>query len=103
MNQDIMYQGVRLDIQAGDIRIPDEVITTLHESIDKLKRRRDDIESLTVYMKRENAQPESPKQVAMRLGVKGNDPYAEENGLYWEPVIRSLTNKLNRQLEKMAE
>lgn len=100
MNYTENYKGIKIDVQAGDISIPEDAQQEIRKVIDKIEPRVSSINFADVYFKVEKGEPVNSKVVGMRLGIPGNDLFAEENGEYWVPILKDLEEKLLRQLEK---
>ncbi|PZF74317.1 HPF/RaiA family ribosome-associated protein [Taibaiella soli] len=93
------YNGVKLDVQAVDIDISENTKEVIHEAIDKMSRHTRDINFVDVYMKDE-PHPVNSKTVRIRVGVPGEDAFADDAGEHFDPLIRSVTEKLIKQLEQ---
>ncbi len=100
MNYTENYRGIKLDIQAVDINLDDSVQETIRTMVDKLERHAGTINFADVYLKKENASNGTDKFVRVRLGIPGPDAFAEDTGEHWEPTLRSVTGKLEKQLRK---
>lgn len=93
--------GIRITIQAVDINLSDNLKETIHSSITRLSRFYDRIEWADVYLEDKKEKSTEQKQVGIRLGIPGNDPYASEYGDNFYQLIPSVEDKLRRQLEKL--
>ncbi len=92
--------GITLNIQAVDIDIDESVKDTVRKSIGRLSRYYDKIEWADIYMEDKKEKSTEQKQVSIRLGIPGNDPFASEYGDNFHALITSVEEKLRRQLEK---
>lgn len=92
--------GITLNIQAVDIDIDDSVKETIRKSISRLARHYDKIEWVDVYMEDKKEKSTEQKQVSIRLGIPGNEPFASDYGDDFHQLITSVEEKLRRQLEK---
>lgn len=92
--------GITLNIQAVDIEINEEVKDTIRKSISRLARHYDKIEYINVHLEDKKEKSTEQKQVSIRLGIPGNDPFASEYGDNFHALITSVEEKLRRQLEK---
>lgn len=92
--------GVTLNIQAVDIEINDDVKDTIRKSINRLSRHYEKIEWADVYLEDKKQKSTEQKQVSIRLGIPGNDPFASEYGDNFHALLTSVEEKLRRQLEK---
>ncbi|MHA6250262.1 ribosome hibernation-promoting factor, HPF/YfiA family [Pontibacter sp. CAU 1760] len=100
MNYTENFEGIKLDIQAVDIEISDAIQEQVRETITKLKRHMKKIDSVDVYFKEEASHATKSKSVHMRVGVPGNDVFAQDEGDNWYELLKNVENKLKRQLEK---
>lgn len=92
--------GITLNIQAVDITIDDDVTDTIRKNISRLIRHFDKIEWADVYLEDKKEKSTEQKQVSIRLGIPGNDPFASEYGDNFHALLSSVEEKLRRQLEK---
>lgn len=92
--------GITLNIQAVDITISDDVKDTIRKSISRLTRYYDKIEYANVFLEDKKEKSTHQKQVSIRLGIPGNDPFASEYGDDFHALLTSVEEKLRRQLEK---
>lgn len=100
MNYTENFEGIKLDIQAVDIEISDTIQQNIREIISKLKRHGSKIDSVDVYFKEEAKQATNQKSVRMRVGVPGNDVFAQDEGDNWYQLLDNVSEKLKRQLDK---
>jgi ribosomal subunit interface protein len=100
MNYTENFEGIKIDVQAVDIEISDAIQQNVRSAITKLKRHAKKIDSVDVYFKEEAKQSTDSKKVSMRVGVPGNDVFAEDKGDNWYELLSNVENKLKRQLEK---
>jgi len=99
MNYTENYKGIKVDIQSVDLNVGDSVQQEVRSSLDKLLRFTQEIVWADVYFKTEGS-GNTINTVGMKLGVPGNDVFAEENGDNFVPMLKSVTDKLIRQLQK---
>ena len=100
MNYTENFEGIKVDVQAVDISISDDVQQFIRNSISKLKRNGTRIDSVDVYFKEETNHSTDTRKVGMRVGVPGNDVFAEDKGDNWYELLKSVEEKLKKQLEK---
>ncbi|WP_187263554.1 ribosome hibernation-promoting factor, HPF/YfiA family [Pontibacter beigongshangensis] len=100
MNYTENYEGIKIDVQAVDISISDDIQQFLRNAISKLKRHASKIDSIDVYFKEESNHATDSKKVSMRVGIPGNDVFAEDKGDNWYELLKNVEEKLKRQLEK---
>ena len=94
------FEGIKLDVQSVDITISDDLQQHIRSTISKLKRHGNKIDSVDVYFKEEASQSTNSKKVSMRVGIPGNDVFAEDTGDNWYEQLKNVEEKLKRQLEK---
>lgn len=100
MNYTENYEGIKLDVQAVDISISDALQQGVRDVIDKVKRHNKKIDSVDVYFKEGPNQSTNTKSVRMRVGIPGNDVFAQDEGDNWFELLKNVEDKLRRQLEK---
>lgn len=100
MNYTENFDGIKIDVQAVDIDISDAIQQNVRNAITKLKRHAKKIDSVDVYFKEESKQSTDSKKVSMRVGIPGNDVFAEDKGDNWYELLSNVEEKLKRQLEK---
>lgn len=100
MNYTENYRGIKLDIQAMDLQLSKSVHESIRNMIDRLEKHAGTINFADVYLKTEANANVNDKFVKVRLGVPGPDAFAEDTGEYWETTIKSVTDKLDKQLRK---
>jgi len=99
MNYTENYEGIKIDVQAVDITIGDEIQLRVREMLTKLSRYAK-IVWVDVHMAIERGQSTNTKNINIRLGVPGPDVFASDSGDDWMPLLKSVEEKLRRQLEK---
>lgn len=100
MKYDDNIKGIKINVEAVDITIGDDVKETIRKSISRLTRYYDKIEWADVYLEDKKEKSTQQKQVSIRLGIPGNDPFASEYGDDFHSLLDQVENKLRRQLEK---
>ncbi|RIJ34444.1 ribosome hibernation-promoting factor, HPF/YfiA family [Pontibacter oryzae] len=100
MNYTENYEGIKLDIQAVDIDISDSIQQSVRDTINKIRRHMKKIDSVDVYFKEEASHATNQKSVHMRVGIPGNDVFAQDEGDNWYELLKNVEEKLKRQLEK---
>jgi len=99
MNYTENYKGIKVDVQTVNLEVSDTVQQEVRSSLDKLLRFTPEIVWADVYFKSEGSS--NPLYlVSMKLGVPGPDVFAEENGQNYVPMLKSVTDKLVKQLQK---
>lgn len=92
--------GIKINVQAVDIRLDEDVKDTIRKSIERLSRHYDKIEWVDVYLEEKSNKSTNQRQVSIRLGIPGNDPFASEYGDNFHALLANVEEKLRRQLEK---
>lgn len=92
--------GIKINIQAVDITIDDDVMESVNKCISNLSRFYDKIEWADVYFEDKKEKKTEQKQVSIRLGIPGNDPFASEYGDNFHALLTNVEDKLKKQLEK---
>ena len=100
MNYTENFEGIKLDVQAVDITIADELQQSIRDTIGRLKRHISDVNFVDVYLTDKSGKSTNPKTVGMRFGIPGNDAFASDSGDNWMALLKSVEEKLRRQLEK---
>lgn len=92
--------GIKINIEAVDISIGDDVKDTIRKVINRLSRFYDKIEWADIYLEDKKEKSTEQKQVSIRLGIPGNDPFASEYGDNFHELLTNVEAKLQKQLEK---
>lgn len=100
MKYDENITGTKINVEAVDITIGNDVKDTIRKSISRLSRYYDKIEWADVYLEDKKEKSTEQKQVSIRLGIPGNDPFASEYGDDFYSLITEVERKLQKQLEK---
>jgi len=100
MNYTENFEGIKLDIQAGDIDISDDVQQEIRDTIGRLKRHVSQVNFVDVYFTDKSKKSTDAKKVGIRFGIPGNDAYASDSGDNWMALLKSVEEKLRRQLKK---
>ena len=93
--------GIKINVEAVDITIGEDVKDAIRKSISRLSRFYDRIEWADVYLEDKKDKATKQKQVSIRLGIPGNDPFASEYGDDFHSLLTDVENKLRSQLEKL--
>ena len=100
MNYTENFEGIKLDIQAVDITITDDLQQSIRDTISRLKRHVSNVNFVDVYFTDKSEKSTDPKTVSIRFGIPGNDAFASDSGDNWMALLKSVEEKLRRQLEK---
>lgn len=92
--------GIKINVEAVDISIDDDVKETIRKIIARLSRFYDRIEWADIYLEDKKEKQTEQKQVSIRLGIPGNHPFASEYGDNFHALLNSVEDKLQKQLEK---
>lgn len=92
--------GIKINVQAVDISIEEDVKDTIRKCITRLSRFYDKIEWADVYLEDKKEKATQQKQVSIRLGIPGNDPFASDYGDNFHAQLTAVEDKLRSQLEK---
>ena len=92
--------GIKINVQAVDITIEEDVKETIRKCISRLSRFYDRIEWVDVYFEDKKEKKTQQKQVSIRLGIPGNDAFASEYGDNFHKLLTEVEDKLRKQLEK---
>ena len=92
--------GIKINIQAVDITIEDDVKETIRKCIARLSRFYDRIKWVDIYFEDKKDKKTQQKQVSIRLGIPGNDAFASEYGDNFHALLSNVEDKLKIQLEK---
>lgn len=101
MNYTENFEGIKLDIQAVDITITTELQQSIRDMIGRLKRHISQVNFVDVYFTDKSEKSTDPKTVGVRFGIPGNDAFASDSGDNWMALLRSVEEKLRRQLKKI--
>jgi ribosome-associated translation inhibitor RaiA len=100
MNYTENYKGVKIDVQAPSVEVGESAQNEIRNSIDKLFRFTQDINALDIYFKSEGQGGKEVNIVGMRVGIPGPDVFAEDRGDHPVALIKSITDKNIRQIQK---
>jgi putative sigma-54 modulation protein len=101
MNYTENFEGINLDIQAGDIDLSDEIQQEIRDIIGRLKRHISQVNFVDVYFTNKSGKSTDAKNVGIRFGIPGNDAYASDSGDNWMELLKNVEEKLRRQLQKI--
>lgn len=100
MNYTENFDGIKIDVQAVDITIGDSLQQSIRDMIIRLRKHISKVNWVDVYFKKESEQSTDAKTVSVRFGIPGNDAFASDTGDSWMALLKSVEEKLRRQLEK---
>ncbi|MGN6616753.1 MAG: HPF/RaiA family ribosome-associated protein [Ilyomonas sp.] len=100
MNYTENFEDIKLDVQAVDITIGDDIQQEIRNMIVRLKRHISEVNWVDVYLEDKSAKSTDQKRVSVRFGIPGNDAFASDTGDNFMALLKSVEEKLWRQLEK---
>lgn len=100
MNYTENFDGIKIDVQAVDFDLNPDLQESIRKMITKLRRHVSDVNFVDVYFKKEPAHGNDFRTVSVRLGIPGNDAFATDSGNDWQGLLKSVEEKLRRQLER---
>ena len=100
MNYTENFEDIKLDVQAVDITIGDDIQQEIRNMIVRLKRHISEVNLVDVYLEDKSAKSTDQKRVSVRFGIPGNDAFASDTGDNFMALLKSVEEKLWRQLEK---
>jgi ribosomal subunit interface protein len=101
MNYTENYKGIKIDVQAPQVDLPAGLQEQIRKSIDKISRFTENINAIDLYFNVSGKGKTAERILGMRVGVPGPDVFAEEKGKdRWNTMLRSVTDKNIRQLQK---
>ncbi len=100
MNYTENFEGIKIDVQAVDITIDNNVQQEIRNVLVALRRHISEINFVDVYFKEESRQSTNPRTLSIRLGIPGKDAFASDSGGDWFALMKNVEEKLRRQLEK---
>lgn len=100
MNYTENFEGIKIDVQAVDIDIDNAQQQLIRDIVVSLRRHISEVNWVDVYFKEEANQSTNPRTFSMRLGIPGKDAFASDSGDVWYVLMKSVEEKLRRQLEK---
>lgn len=101
MNYTENFEGIKLDVQGGEIAISDVLQQEIRDTIKRLKRHVSEVNFVDVYFTDKSKKTTDAKKVGIRFGVPGNDAYASDSGDNWMELLKNVEEKLRRQLVKI--
>jgi len=100
MNYTENFKGIKLDVQAVDIPLAQNIQQEIRDMLERLQRHISEINWAAVHLEDKSGKSTNAKSVSVRLGIPGNDVFASDSGDHFMALISSVEEKLRRQLEK---
>ncbi len=89
--------GIKIDVQTIGFNETQELIDQIENELRRLLRFRKDVVAADFYFSEDGTNPENNKVVRWRLGVPGNDLFAEARSGSFPAGLREAGEKLRRQ------
>jgi ribosomal subunit interface protein len=100
MNYTENFEGIKLDVQAVDITISNDIQQEIRDMILRLRRHVSEVNWVDVYFNEKSGKSTKQRSVSVRFGIPGNDAFASDSGGNFMALLKSVEEKLRRQLEK---
>ncbi|ADB37890.1 HPF/RaiA family ribosome-associated protein [Spirosoma linguale] len=88
---------IKIDLQTVGFNETTELVEQVESELRRIMRFRSDIVAADFYLREEGSNPTENKLVRWRLGIPGNDLFAEGTGPSWAAGLRAAGDKLRRQ------
>lgn len=92
-----VVDSIKIDLQTVGFRETPELVEQVKSELNRVLRFRKDVVAADFYLSEDGTNPETNKIVRWRLGVPGNDLFAEARSASWAGSLRSAGEKLRRQ------
>jgi len=92
-----LMSGIKMDLQTVGFQETTEITDHVEKELGRLMRFRSDIVACDVYLREEGSNPQNNKTARWRLGIPGNDLFAEASGPSWQSCLSDAGEKLRRQ------
>ncbi|MGF7216264.1 putative sigma-54 modulation protein [Spirosoma lacussanchae] len=89
--------NIKIDLQTVGFSETPELLNQVENELRRVMRFRQDIVAADFYLREEGRNPTNNKTVRWRLGIPGNDLFAEGVGPSWAAGLRDASDKLRRQ------
>ncbi|GAB3013225.1 HPF/RaiA family ribosome-associated protein [Spirosoma pulveris] len=89
--------SIKIDLQTVGFNETTELVEQVEAELRRIMRFRSDIVAADIYLREEGRNPTDNKLVRWRLGIPGNDLFAEGHGPSWAAGLRDAGDKLRRQ------
>ncbi|MGA0556651.1 HPF/RaiA family ribosome-associated protein [Larkinella sp. VNQ87] len=90
--------SIKIDLQTVGFNESEELLAQVEKELRRVIRFRSDVVAADFYLREEGSNPTTNKVVRWRLGVPGNDLFAEGSGGSWAEGLRAASDKLRRQI-----
>ena len=92
------FQNIKLDIQTVDFDPTSDVMSTIRNELKKLMRIYGNIVGADVYLKMSSRSEPDNKVARIRVGVPGQNLFAEACSTTWNQALSDVTGKLRTQI-----
>ncbi len=89
--------NIKMDLQTVGFQETPEIKDQVEKELRRVMRFRNDIVAADVYLREEGSNPDNNKVARWRLGVPGNNLFAEGTGSSWNNCLRDASEKLRSQ------
>lgn len=100
MNHNKKLESIKMDVQAPGITLSSRLQQRIHNMMMRLQRFVPQVIWADVYLTEQNASSTEPRMVRVRLGIPGPNVFATGRGRNWPTLLKSVEEKLRRQLQK---
>lgn len=100
MNYTEDFEGIKMDVQAADITISDNLQQSIRKMIVRLRRHFSELNWVDIYFRKNSNYSEANRKVSIRLGIPGNNAFASDSGDNWMALLKKVEGKLRQQLQK---
>lgn len=100
MNYTENFEGIKMDVQAVNITLSQNLQQRIREMIARLRRHFSELNWVDIYFRKNSSYAEANRKVSVRLGIPGNDAFASDSGDNWMALLKKVEGKLRRQLQK---
>lgn len=98
MKKTEQFQNIKLDIQTVDFDPTSDVMGAIRTELKKLMRIYGNIVGAEVYLKMSNRAEPDNKMARIRVGVPGQNLFAEACSTTWIQALSEVTGKLRTQI-----
>ncbi len=92
------FQNIKLDIQAEDFDPGNDILGVIRTEMRKLMRIYGNIVGADVYLKESDLDAPDNKLARIRVGVPGQNLFAEASSTTWHQALSDVTGKLRTQI-----
>jgi ribosome-associated translation inhibitor RaiA len=100
MNYNEKIESIKMDVQAPNITLSNRLQQRIRNMMARLQRYVSQVNWADVYLTERSAKSTDPRMVRVRLGIPGPDVFATGTGRHWPVLLKTVEEKLRRQLQK---